>query len=41
MEQAYKKFMRYAEIPTASKDGRETHPTTKCQFNLANLLVEE
>lgn len=41
MEQAYKKFMRYAEIPTASKDGSETHPTTKCQFNLANLLVEE
>ena len=41
MEQAYKKFMRYAEIPTASKDGSETHPTTKCQFELANLLVDE
>ncbi len=41
MEQAYKKFMRYAEIPTASKDESETHPTTKCQFELANLLVEE
>ncbi len=41
MEQAYKKFMRYAEIPTASKDGSETYPTTKCQFELANLLVEE
>ena len=41
MEQAYKKFMRYAAIQTASKDGSQTHPTTKCQFELANLLVQE
>ena len=35
------KFLRYARIDTKSDDFSETTPSTKIQYNLANVLVEE
>ena len=38
---AYERFLRYAKIHTESADGTGTSPSTACQWDLANLLVEE
>ncbi|MBS1796192.1 MAG: peptidase T [Acidobacteria bacterium] len=35
------RFLRYAKIDTQSKEDQETVPSTKKQFNLANLLAGE
>jgi tripeptide aminopeptidase len=35
------RFIRYAQINTQSKDGADDLPSTKSQFDLANLLVGE
>ncbi len=40
-ETALDRFLRYAQIDTQSKDGTGTTPSTKKQFDLANLLVKE
>ncbi|WP_129600251.1 peptidase T [Anaerophilus nitritogenes] len=41
MEKAYERLLRYVKINTKSDDYSETIPSTKTQFELANLLVEE
>ena len=38
---AYERLLKYVVIPTASDDDSETVPTTKVQFNLARVLVDE
>ncbi|MDO5422272.1 MAG: peptidase T [Eubacteriales bacterium] len=38
---AYERLLNYVRIPTASSENSGTVPTTKCQFNLAHLLVTE
>jgi tripeptide aminopeptidase len=40
-ETALDRFLRYAQIDTQSQDGTGTTPSTKKQFDLANLLVKE
>lgn len=35
------KFIRYVKINTQSKDDSDTYPSTKCQFDLADILVPE
>lgn len=40
-ETALERFMRYAKIDTQSAEDQTTVPSTKKQFNLANLLAEE
>jgi tripeptide aminopeptidase len=40
-ETALDRFLRYAKIDTQSKDDQETVPSTRKQFNLANLLAKE
>jgi len=40
-ETALDRFLRYVKIDTQSKEDQETVPSTKKQFNLANLLVQE
>lgn len=40
-EKALEKFLRYVKINTQSKDESDTFPSTKNQFDLANLLVDE
>lgn len=40
-ETALDRFLRYAKIDTQSAEDQETVPSTKKQFNLANLLVKE
>jgi tripeptide aminopeptidase len=40
-ESALDRFLRYVKIDTQSKEDQETVPSTKKQFNLANLLVKE
>ncbi|MCD8300893.1 MAG: peptidase T [Clostridiales bacterium] len=35
------RFMRYARILTPSREGSDTFPSTHCQFDLANVLVDE
>lgn len=40
-ETALNRFLRYAKIDTQSKDDQETTPSTRKQFNLANLLAKE
>lgn len=40
-ETAIDRFLRYAKIDTQSAEDQETVPSTKKQFNLANLLVKE
>lgn len=41
MEKAYEKLLRYVAIDTRSDDGSETTPSTKKQFALAEMLVQE
>ncbi len=38
---AYKRLLTYASIRTPSDENSETIPSSMCQFDLANLLVEE
>ncbi len=40
-ESAFDRFMRYVKIDTQSAEDQTTVPSTKKQFDLANLLVEE
>lgn len=40
-EPALDRFLRYAKIDTQSKDDQQTVPSTRKQFNLANLLAKE
>ncbi len=40
-ESALDRFVRYAKIDTQSAEDQTTVPSTKKQFNLANLLAEE
>jgi tripeptide aminopeptidase len=40
-ESALDRFIRYAKIDTQSKDDVEDYPSTKKQFDLLNLLVQE
>lgn len=40
-ESALDRFLRYVKIDTQSKEDQETVPSTKKQFNLANLLAQE
>jgi tripeptide aminopeptidase len=40
-ETALDRFLRYAKIDTQSAEDQSTVPSTKKQFNLANLLVKE
>lgn len=41
MEKVTDKFLRYVKIDTKSDENSKTFPSTKKQFNLANLLVKE
>ncbi len=41
MENVDERFLRYVKINTQSKAGCEDIPSTPCQWDLANLLVEE
>jgi len=41
MEKVTDKFLRYVKIDTKSDDNSNTFPSTKKQFDLANLLVKE
>lgn len=38
---AYERLLRYVKVSTASDDKSKTVPTTTCQFDLGNQLVEE
>lgn len=38
---AYERLLRYVVVPTASDEDSDTVPTTKEQFQLAEILVEE
>lgn len=38
---AYERFIKYVTVSTPSDDGSETVPSSSCQFELANQLVEE
>ncbi len=38
---AYERFLKYVTVHTTSDPRSESHPTTKCQFDLAYQLVEE
>lgn len=38
---AYERLLKYVVIRTPSNEASTTTPSSKCQFNLANLLVEE
>jgi tripeptide aminopeptidase len=40
-ESALDRFIRYARIDTQSQDDSSTYPSTKKQFDLLNLLVQE
>jgi tripeptide aminopeptidase len=40
-EMALERFLRYAKIDTQSAEDQEGVPSTKKQFNLANMLVQE
>lgn len=40
-ETALDRFLRYVKIDTQSKEGSETYPSTKKQFDLLNLLLKE
>jgi len=40
-ETALARFLRYAQIDTQSKDDQQTVPSSRKQFNLANLLARE
>lgn len=38
---AYERLLKYVQVPTASDEKSDTHPSSKEQFDLANMLVEE
>ncbi|BCN31184.1 peptidase T [Anaeromicropila herbilytica] len=38
---AYERLLKYVKIHTTSDENSGTHPSSKCQFELANLLVSE
>ncbi|MDR3597313.1 peptidase T [Clostridium sp.] len=38
---AYERLLKYVKVHTKSDEDSSTHPTTKRQFDLANILVEE
>ena len=38
---AYERLIEYVKVPTPSAEESTTHPTSQCQFDLANKLVEE
>ena len=38
---AYERLLKYVVVRTPSDEESESVPTTKCQFDLAHLLVEE
>ena len=38
---AYERLLNYVTVPTASDESTHTHPSTKKQFTLAKMLVEE
>lgn len=38
---SYERLLKYVAVPTASDENSQTAPTTKCQFDLANILVKE
>lgn len=40
-EKILKRFLRYVKINTQSDDHSASFPSTQCQFDLANLLVDE
>ncbi|HEV7682597.1 MAG TPA: peptidase T [Pyrinomonadaceae bacterium] len=40
-EMAMERFLRYVKIDTQSAEDQQTTPSTKKQFNLANLLAQE
>jgi tripeptide aminopeptidase len=40
-QRALEKFIRYVRINTQSKDDSSSYPSTKCQFDLARVLVRE
>ena len=41
MEKVEQRLLRYVKINTKSDDASESIPSTKIQFDLANLLVDE
>ncbi len=38
---AYERLLKYVKVHTMSDESSDTHPTTRRQFDLANILVEE
>lgn len=38
---AYERLLKYVKVHTKSDENSNSHPTTKRQFDLANILVEE
>lgn len=38
---AYERLIEYVKVPTPSAEESTTHPTSQCQFDLANKLAEE
>ena len=36
---AYERLIEYVKVPTPSAEESTTHPTSQCQFDLANKLV--
>ena len=38
---AYERLLRYVVVPTASDEDSDSVPTTKEQFQMAGILVEE
>ena len=38
---AHERLLKYVQVSTPSDDKSTTNPTTACQFDLANVLVEE
>ena len=38
---AYERLLKYVVIHTTSDENSETVPSTKCQFDLAEMLVKE
>ena len=38
---AYERLLKYVQIDTPSDPSSETTPSSKCQFDLAKILVEE
>ena len=38
---AYERLLKYVKVYTTSDESSTTHPSTKRQFDLAHILVEE